>query len=277
MRRTLCSRVAPWVPPPRGDVKVTVPPPPGGELGGSFGVSKGYSDRLARTPYWKRMALSDYELRMRENETRYPMSAHRPGEYDIRYTAMPYPDHHRHRPLLEIGEARRIPALKVPVILLVDLYDDEAQCWVGRKHETVYVPQYLARESLLPQRFALYATPEAYRLLGLTVRFHAIHGEVPKTPEDYDRIRAQQHYEEERWQYDIEFLFRAYANGPPELARPAEVDAAAWAVGGEEEAAWFAGFGAGTQEGGEGVGSGEAVVGRKGPRKFRKARKIKLF
>lgn len=287
MRRSLVVLVAPWVPPPRADTKVTMPPPPGGEVGGSFGVSQGYSDRLARTPYWKRMALSTFALRMKENETRYPMSATRPGEYDIRYTMMPYPDHHKHRPLLEIGEPRRIPAMHIPVILLVNLFDDAKGDWLGKKFETVYVPQHIARESLLPQRFAIYATEKAYQLLGLPVKHHAIHREIPKTPEQYKKILAQQHYNEERWQYDIEFLFREYADGPPEMRVPdaegpeAEEEAGRWAIGGEEEAVWMAQVagghtGAGGSTGAGGAG-GVSSSSSRGPRKVRKARKVKLF
>eukprot|EP00796_Vickermania_ingenoplastis_P011388 gene11388-7893_t len=277
MRRSFLLCVAPWVPPPRADTKTTVPPLPAGEVGGSFGVSMGYSHRLATTPYWKRMALSTYATRMMEAETRYPMSPVRSGEYDMRYTVVPYPDHHKHRPLLEVGEARRIPAMHIPVILLVNLFDDAKGDWVGKKFETVYVPQSLARTSLLPQRFAVYATPEAYALLGLPVKHHAIHREIPKTPEQYRRVLARQHYNEERWQYDIEYLFRAYADGPPEL-RPLE-EGEDGAVGGEAEAAWIAGMTGSSPGAAAGTASSGAAgaTGTRGPKKLRKARKIKLF
>ncbi|KEG08793.1 hypothetical protein DQ04_06441010 [Trypanosoma grayi] len=263
MRRTVVRRVAPWVPPPRHDVKVTMPPPPPGEVGGPFGVSQGYSDRLAHTPYWKRMALSTYELRMRENATRYPMSEHRPGEYDIRYLPRSYPCQIRNRSLLEVGEPRQIPTIHIPVIFLVNLYDENKNCWFGRKYETVYVARRFMREELMPQRYAIYATPEAYALLGLPVVDHRVHAEIPKTPRDYDKLLERQKYDEERWKYSIEYLFRKYEAGPPELLDRAEDG---W-DGTEEVAVSVAG----------GAARDGAAVQRKGPIKQRKARKIKLF
>lgn len=265
MRKTAGRLVAPWVPPPRHDVKVTMPPPPGGEVGGSFGVSTGYSDRLARTPYWKRMALSTYALRMKENETRYPMSPWREGDYDIRYTRVPYPDHIKHRGLLEIGEARQIPKIHVPVIFLVNLFNEEKQTWFGRKYETVYVPRSLAREELIPQRFAVYATPEAYELLGRPVVNHSIHEEIPKTLKDYKKLLEKQSYDEERWKYTIEYLFRKYEAGPPELLDKSEEGWDGQEVVSSAVASSAAGAGA------------EGAAKRKGLIKQRKARKVKLF
>lgn len=262
MRKTIPQLVAPWVPPPRHDIKVTMPPPPGGEVGGLFGVSQGYSDRLATTPYWRRMALSNYTLRMKENETRYPMSHHREGEYDIRYTVVPNMDHHKHRPLLEIGEARRIPSVRIPVIFLVNLFNEAKGVWIGRKNETVYISRNFAREELLPQRYAIYATPEAYELLDLPVVNHGIHTEIPKTPQDYKKLLEKQSYDEERWRYSIEYLFRQYEGGPPELMDRSEEG---W--DGVEELAP-----AGTTSGAE-----SGVAKRAAPIKQRKARKIKLF
>ncbi|EKF98557.1 hypothetical protein TCSYLVIO_010544 [Trypanosoma cruzi] len=263
MRRMGIRRVAPWVPPPRHDVKVTMPPPPGGEVGGSFGVSIGYSDRIACTPYWKRMALSNYALRMKENATRYPMSEHRPGEYDIRYLPKPYPCTIRNRPLLEVGEPRQIPSIQIPVIFLVNLYNEEKNSWFGRKYETVYVSRQFMREELMPQRYAIYATPEAYALLGLPVVDHGIHKEIPKTPREYEKLLERQKYDEERWKYSIEYLFRKYEAGPPELLDRAEDT---W--DGTEVLAVSSTAGAARH--------GEAVQ-RKGAIKHRKARKIKLF
>ncbi|KAG5498512.1 hypothetical protein JKF63_02798 [Porcisia hertigi] len=262
MRRSTCRLVAPWVPPPRHDVKVTMPPPPGGEVGGSYGVSTGYSDRLARMPYWKRMALSTYALRMKENETRYPMSPYREGEYDLRYTVTPYPDHIKHRPLLEIGEAHQIPTIRIPVIFLVNLWDEERRTWFGRQWETVYVNRTFAREELLPQRYAIYATEEAYALLGLPVVNHRIHEEIPKTPHAYKKLLEKQSYTEERWKYSIEYLFRQYEAGPPELQDKSEDG---W--DGVEELAVSAAAGS----------TGDGSAKRKGPIKQRKARKVKLF
>lgn len=284
MKRSLTVLVAPWVPPARANHRVTVPPPPGGEVGGLPGVSTGYCHRMASTPYWKRMALSDYALRMKENATRYPMSATQPGEYSLQYTVSPYPDPLTHRPLLEVGEPRRIPMVQIPVIFLTNVYDDEAQRWVGKKHETVYVPRALARESLLPQRLAVYATPTAYQLLGLPVKHHAIHDEIPKTPEQYRKVLARQHYEEERWQYSIEMLFRQYADGPAlwkdgsaATGVSQEGEEARWACGGEEEAQWLSDSGRGVGSGEGGAEGSAAATTRTGPKRHRKARKIALF
>lgn len=265
LRKTVTRLAAPWVPPPRRDTKVTMPPPPGGEVGGTYGVSTGYSERLATTPYWKRMALSDYSLRMEENATRYPMSPWRDGEYDMRYTRTPYPDHVKHRGLLEVGEARQIPSVRVPVIFLVNLYNEEKQTWFGQKYETAYVPRAFARDELVPQRYAIYATPEAYELLGLPVVNHSIHEEIPKSPTEYKKLLEKQSYDEERWKYTIEYLFRKYEDGPPELLDRSEEG---W--DGQEVVACGAAGGA------AGAG-GEGAAKRKGPIKLRKARKIKLF
>lgn len=256
---------APWVPGPRHDVKITMPPPPGGEVGGTYGVSRGYSDRLARTPYWKRMALTTYPERMKENETTYPFSAVKPDEYDLRYTPRPYPDHHKHRPLLEVGEAHTIPALEVPVIFLVDLYDTEAKRYFGRKYETVYVRRSFARGELIPQRYAIYATPEAYELLGLPVTDHRIHDEIPKNRHDLKKRLERIAWEEEPWKYTIESLFKKYEAGPPELLP----QAAQW--DGEEEVLASGGAGA------TGAAGAGATSTRTGPIKQRKARKVKLF
>lgn len=263
LRRSALFCVAPWVPPPRHDVKVTMPPPPGGEVGGSYGVSSGYSDRIASTPYWKRMALSTYDLRMKECATRYPMSEHNPGEYDIRYLPRPYPDHIKNRPLLEIGEPRHIPSIRIPVIFLVNLFDKDGNVWFGKKYETVYVERDLMRHELMPQRFAIYATPEAYRLLGLPVVDHRTHEQIPKSVHDYEKLLEKQSYDEERWKYSIEYLFRKYENGPPELHDAVEDE---WS--GEEEIA--------TSVAGSGK-DGDSALKRKGPIKQRKARKIKLY
>lgn len=208
------------------------------------------------------MAHSTYELRMRENATTYPMSAYRPGEYDIRYTLMPYPDSQKHRPLLEIGEPRMIPRIHIPVVFLVNLFDDAAGVWFGKKYETVYVEPHLAREELIPQRYAIYATPEAYELLGLPVIHHSVHEEIPKDTASYQKLMEKQNYVEERWKYTIEYLFRKYEDGPPELLDRSEED---W--DGVET------IGSSASEGDKAAGGGT----RKGPLKQRKARKIKLF
>ncbi|EPY38159.1 hypothetical protein AGDE_05772 [Angomonas deanei] len=191
------------------------------------------------------------------------MSHYRPGEYDIRYTVTPYPDHIKHRPFLEVGEPRQIPLVKIPVLFLVNLFNEEKGVWFGKKHETVYVSRDFAREELIPQRYAIYATEEAYRAVGLPVIRHAIHEEIPKTAHDYKKLLEKQSYNEERWKYSVEYLFRRYEAGPPQLLDKSEDD---W-DGVEELAA---------SEGGAG-GSGDQVAKRKGPIKQRKARKIKLF
>lgn len=260
MRRTCCALVAPWVPCPRGDTKLTVPPPPGGEVGGLQGVSKGYSERIATTPHWRRMANSTLKERMQENETRYPFSSTRPGQYDIRYLPVPYHDRLAQKPLLEIGEAHNIPRLQVPVIFLVDLFDTDEQRMMGRKFETVYVNSNLMREELLPQRFAIFATPEAYKLLGLDVVDHNIHAQIPKSRQEYLKILEKQSWDEEPWRYTIENLFRKYEAGPVELLDVAEE----W--NGEEDTA---SSGTSSTDGGK--------ASRKGPIKLRKARKVKLF
>jgi hypothetical protein len=208
------------------------------------------------------MALSTYEQRMVERETMYPMSPHRPGEYDIRYTVAPYKDHIKHSPLLDIGEAREIPRhMTVPVIFLVDLFNPETNTFYGKKFETVYVLQDFMRTELMPNRFAIYATPEAYALLALPVVDHRIHDTIPKTDAEYRKVLQKRSWEEEKWKYTVEFLFRKYEQGPLELADVAEE----W-DGVEEIGASASGKGAGAE-----------ATGRKGPVKMRKARKVKLF
>ena len=203
---------------------------------------------------------------MKENETTYPFSGVKPEEYDIRYTPRPYPDHLKHRPLLEVGESNTIPALEVPVIFLVDLYDTRKNRFFGKKFETVYVARQFARSELLPQRYAIYATPEAYHLLGLPVVDHRIHDEIPKTRHDLKKRMEKLSWEEEPWKYTIEALFKKYEAGPPELLP----QAAQW--DGEEEVGGSAGAG-----GAGGAAGAGASAGRTGPIKQRKARKVKLF
>lgn len=261
LRKTARALVAPWVPPPRSDTKLTAPPPPGFEVGGLPGVSKGFSERIATTPHWKRMAMTTYEERMVENETRYPFSSTRPGQYDIRYLPTAYPDHLAMKPLLEIGEPREIPALQVPVIFLVDLFDTENDSYFGRKGQTVYVSRNFAKDELLPQRYAIYATPEAYELLGKRPVDHQIHAQIPKTKKELQKLLEKQSWEEEYWKSSIEYLFRKYEAGPPELADVVEE----W--NGEEDVATAS----------SGSGKGAESAARKGPIKQRKARKVKLF
>lgn len=260
LRKSAYLLFAPWVPPTRHDTKLTVPPPPGGECGGSPGVSTGYSERIATTPHWKRMAVSTYEERMQENETRYPFSSTRPGEYDIRYLPAPYPDHLKARPLLEVGEAHEIPNVRIPVIFLVDLFDTRTNRFFGRKGETVYLDRHFIREELLPQRYAIYATPEAYKLLGMPVVDHRIHQEIPKNAREHKKLLEKQSWEEQQWKSTIEYLFRKYEAGPPELLDVAEE----W--NGQEEVA---------PSGSAASAKGDGTA-RKGPVKQRKARKIKL-
>jgi hypothetical protein len=262
MRRTYMIYIAPWVPNPRCDTKITVPPPPAGEVGGSPGVSVSYSERLSSTPHWKRMAFSTYSLRMRENETRYPMSQHNKGEYDIRFLPTPYRDNVKNKPLLEIGEPHSIPVsrIRIPVIFLVDLWDEANGEYFGRKFETVYVLRNFMREELHPQRFAIYATVEAYELLGLPVVDHKVHQTIPKNDKEHEKLLEQQHWDEEPWKYTIEFLFRKYDDVPAELLPIAEE----W--DGREELA----------SSGDSSSAAQGAA-KKGPIKQRKARKVKLF
>ena len=208
------------------------------------------------------MALSTYAVRMKENETRYPMSHVNPGEYDLRYLPTPYPDHIKHRPLLEVGEPHNIPLsrIRIPVIFLVDLWDEVNAVYFGRKYETVYVLRDFMKEELHPQRFAIYATPEAYELLGLPVVDHKIHQTIPKNDKEHEKLLEKQHYDEEPWKYTIEYLFRKYDEIPQEL----QVVSEEW--DGREEVA-TSGDSAATTKG----------AAKKGPIKQRKARKIKLF
>jgi len=212
-------------------------------------------------PHWERMARSDYALRMKENETRYPMSHFNPKEYDIRYLPKPYPDHLTRQPLLDIGEPRRIPRVNIPVIFLVDLWDRTTKRYFGRKYETVYVTQQFMKDELMPQRFAIYATVEAYTLLGLPAVRHHIHDEIPKTAEQHQKLLEKQSWQDEPWRYTIEYLFRKYEKGPQELEDIAEE----WNGQVEVQAASTTGATQGT------------TVLRKGPVKQRKAKKVKLF
>lgn len=259
-RKSACLRIAPWVPPRMGDTKITVPPPPAGEAGGLQGVSIRYSPRIAKTPHWKRMAKSTYAERMEENSTYYPFVGADSTEFSVQYLPRPYKDPLRNRPLLEIGEgAKRLPT-RVPVIFLVDLYNKRGKEYFGRKFETVYVNSNFVREELLPQRYAVYATPEAYRLLGLPVVDHKINEVIPKTHSDFQKQIEKRIWDEERWKFTIDYIFRSYEKGPSELMDVVEE----W--DGNDELAGSASGGA-SAEG----------AGRKGPIKVRKARKIKLF
>ena len=160
---------------------------------------------------------------MEENKTTYPMSPVRKGEYDVRYLPVAGKDMVKHRPLHEImAEEKRAEFItmsdqEIPVIFLLDVQDADDGTWIGRKHETVYVSQEFMRNELFPQRFALYATPDNYRLLGLPEHDHHIHGEIAHRVSDLERIRSKQMWDEEPWRYSFDFLFRKWANGPPEL------------------------------------------------------------
>lgn len=310
LRKGTVLLVAPWVPSTPGDVFVTRPPPPQADFKGYMGgVSVGYSDRIGRTPHWRRMAMSSYEERIEESNTYFPFSnpitqalppthpslksggfpkdaawksnrlatsspaaavtrvdAHDNGtnmseEYSVEYLPRPYADTIRNRPLFEIGEHGSLFSVRIPVIFLEDVVDPEDGTIHGKRLETVYVTQARARNELLPQRLAVYATPEAYRLLGLPVVDHKVHNVVAKTVEDKSKIIQQQQWAEERWKFSVDYLFRKYAAGPPELLDVAEE----W--DGEEH----------VLSAGSGGGTGADGSVRKGPIKQRKARKIKLF
>lgn len=288
LRTTKTSLFAPFKLPPKSlinpngsrRVPVTVPTPISGEVGGQYGVSIQYSDELSRgSTYEERMARSTYSTRMEENQTLYPMSAFRPGELDPRYLPSPYPDPIKNRPLLEVGEPDEIPReMKVPVIFLCDVkqefnsYDEGAKSSDTREEETVlqarqnethYVNQSFMRRKLQPQRLAVYATPENYKALGLPVRDLKIHAELPRSREQYEKLRSKQLWDNERWRFSFEMLFRKYDQGPPELVDDLADD---W-DGNEELSASVAGAG----------GKGAAAGGKAGPTIKRKARKVKLF
>lgn len=262
MRRSFLRRFAPWTPPARGDgQKVTVPPLPAVELGGRGGCSVSYSENFSKTPYWKRMALSNYELRMKENRTTYPLSQVNEGEFDRRYLPAPYPDPLVHRPTSIVGEPCRPRRVDVPVIFLKDVVRPESEggSYVGRKHETRYVHFDVMRNELAPLRLAMYATPENYRLLGLPVCDHHIHEELVRSHEDYEKLRAKQKWDEEPWRFSFEFLFRKYEAGPPELLdeEPISFDTSEAEQAGEASVAG---------------GAGGKRLGTK-----RKAKKVRLF
>ena len=261
LRRSALQRMAPWVPPARADTRTSVPPPIAAEVGGMAGYSLTYSPRIATTPHWRRMAETPIAQRYVENATTYPMSPVHPNEYDSRYLPVSgEPDPLTHQPLTQMGEDGHLPQLPVPVIFLVDVKDPEKGHYLGRRHETRYVSPTLMREELHPNRFAVYATPANYKLLGLPVVDHKIHAEIPRTTAALEKMLSKKLWVEEPWRYSFEYLFRAHAsNVPAELADdPAEGDdadgdAAAVAV------------------------SGDGGKGRKGAVKKRKARKVKLF
>jgi hypothetical protein len=259
MRSSSRRLAAPWVPPPRCDTRTTMPPPIGAEVGGPGGVSTSYSARLSRTPLWERMANSTYATRMVENRTTYPMSQHNAGEFDTRYLPKPFADPHTKKALLEIGQKMEIPSVKVPVVMLLDLKRDDGS-FVGRRHETVFVPTQMMRFELHPQRYAVYATPKNYAALGLPVVDHKIHAEIPKSRKEYEKMRAKQLWDNERWRFSFEFLFRHHEAGPAELLDTEED----W--DGQEEVVEVA-----AERG------ADAGAARKGPVKLRKARKVKLF
>jgi hypothetical protein len=261
-------------------VPVTVPTPISGEVGGQYGVSIQYSDELSRgSTYEARMARTTVATRLEECQTLYPMSPFRPGEFDPRYLPAAFPDPIKNRPLLEVGEPDDIPReMKVPVIFLCDVkqefnsYSEEARSsgtheeetlLQARRFETHYVNQSFMRRKLQPQRLAVYATPENYKALGLPVRDLKIHAELPRSREHYEKLRAKQLWDNERWRFSFEMLFRKYDQGPPELLDDVADD---W-DGNEELSVSVAAGGKG------GAGPG----GKAGPLIKRKARKIKLF
>eukprot|EP00758_Cryptobia_borreli_P002305 Tbor_TRINITY_DN292_c0_g1::TRINITY_DN292_c0_g1_i1::g.12238::m.12238 len=262
IRKSICLLTAPWRPPNMGDIYKTVPPPPSSDVGGSGGVSMGYSDRISRTPYWRRMATTTYQERMTENATYYPFIGKDSTEYSVRYLPKPYKDNIRNRPLFEIGEPHNHYPITIPVIFLVNLYEKKRETYLGKKLETVYVSRKFAKNELIPQRYAVYATTEAYSLLGLPVVDHRTHETLPKTESDFKKHIEKRSWTEERWKFTIDYLFRKYEEGPPELLEGVVEE---W--DGNEELGISA----------SASGSTGASGGRKGPVKQRKARKTKLF
>lgn len=255
--------IAQWVPPPRLDTAVTVPPPPAVEAGGLPGTAVAYSPRVAETPHWKRMAHSTYATRMDEMQSHYPMSKLRPGDYDVRWLPKPWPDFTwgPRKPLHEVGEPNNIPSVEVPVIFLATVVNEADNTVIGRLHETRYVNGGFMRQELHPQRLAVYATPDNYRLLGLPERDHRIHASVPKSRKEYEKLRKRWLWDNEPWRFTVDFLFRKYEAGPPEL---------------RDDPTWDGDEGLVQSEGGAGASTG---TGRKGsgPVVNRKAKKVKLF
>ena len=94
-----------------------------------------------------------------------------------------------------------------------------------------------------------------------------IHQEIPRSREEYEKLRAKQMWDNERWRFSFEMLFRRYDNGPPELL---DIDEDSW--DGNEELSSSAGNGGDGKDGKGGKGGA-----RKGPIVNRKAKKIKLF
>jgi hypothetical protein len=261
-------------------VPATVPPPISGDVGGQYGVSEQYSAEFSAEPFARRMARSTFATRMRENATLYPMSMYRPGELDVRYLPTPFPDPIVNRPLLEVGEADNVPReMKVPVIFLCDIAYDATparpdaktsgvkettnESLHARRFETHFVTQTFMRRKLQPQRLAVYATESNYRLLGLPVRDHKIHAEVPRSRAEYQKLRAKQLWDNERWRFSFEVLFRRFDAGPPEL-----LDDQPDLWDGSEEVASSASASA---------GGASADGGKTGPKIVRKAKKVKLF
>jgi len=184
-------------------------------------------------------------------------------EYSTQYLPKPYADTVRNRPLFEIGESGTLHGVRIPVIFLEDVINPNNNTYHGKRLETVYVTQSQARTELIPERLAVYATPEAYRLLGLPEVDHKVHETLVKTVEAKTRHVQKQQWNEERWKFSIDYLFRKHSAGPMELVDVAEE----W--DGEEHIV--------STGGGGGADSGEGGAVRKGPIKQRKARKIKLF
>ena len=272
---------APWTPGARADVRKTVPPPPAVEVGGLEGdAHNAYSDRLARTPHWRRMAMSDVELRMRENQTRYPFTkapGAKPGQYDVRFLPAPRPDPIETPALVRLGWKYGIPKdLTVPVIFLRDAYGtvsaesttadgapsvSESKQLLGRRFETRYVKRELMQNYLHPSKIAVYATPEWYARLGLPVRDHGIHSEIPESNDDFVRLSQKRTWEDEPWKFTTYVRFRKYRDGPRELLD----DATPWD---------------GTEELAPSESTSSSVDGstaKRGPKVMRKARKVKLF
>lgn len=160
------------------------------------------------------------------------------------------------------GDAYDGPGFRVSAELIA-----EAGVFQARQFETHYVTQSFMRRRLAPQRLAVYATPENYKLLGLPVRDLQIHAEVPKNQAAYQKLRAKQLWDNERWRFSFEMLFRKYERGPPEL-----LDDGSDEWDGNEEVATSDSAGG---KGGAAAGGGGAA--RKGPAIVRKAKKIKLF
>ena len=223
------------------------------------GYATRYSPKIAHMEHWERMARTPIAERFRENQTTYPMSPVHPKEFDQRYLPVCDVDPLSHQPLTQVGEPGSIPGLPVPVIFVVDVKSPSGGHWIGRRHQTRYVASTFMREELHPNNFAVYATPENYKLLGLPVVDHQIHSQIPRSIPALQKYLSQKVWQEEPWRFSFEYMFRHYEDvTPTELQDDPEEDLTA----DDDDMVVSADLG---------------KASKKGPIKNRKAKKVKLF